>query len=60
MADPDFEPSDEDLKELSREAFEGVDAANLAALAKLRQGIAALRQVSPTAAELRAVHGRKA
>ena len=43
MADPAYEPTDEELGELSREAFAGVAAANREAQAKLRQTIAALR-----------------
>jgi len=42
MADPDYEPTDEDLARLMQEAFAGVKAANDAALAKIREEIRAL------------------
>lgn len=41
LADAAFEPSDEDLTDLSREAFAGVREANERALAAMRQRIAA-------------------
>ncbi len=41
LADPDFEPSDEQLIELSRRAFGDVKARHEAALARLRAEIAA-------------------
>ena len=47
MADADYEPADEDLEELAREAFAGVKAANDEALAKLRREIAALGRATP-------------
>jgi hypothetical protein len=39
LADPDFEPTDEQLIGLSRRAFAGVTAKHEAALAKLRAEI---------------------
>lgn len=39
LADPDFEPTDEQLKELSRRAFAGVQASHEIAMAQLRAGI---------------------
>jgi hypothetical protein len=44
MADPSYEPSDDELRQLSREAFSGVPAANREAQAKLRREIRALRE----------------
>lgn len=41
LADPDREPTDEELVELSREAFAGVPLANELALRALREQIAA-------------------
>lgn len=43
LADPDFEPTDEQLMELSRRAFSGVKAARAESRAKLRAEIAAAR-----------------
>lgn len=43
FADPDFEPTDEQLRQLSREAFADVEARQQDALARLRRDIAALR-----------------
>ena len=43
FADPQFEPSDEDLLELSREAFAGVAELRLTAREQMRVRIAALR-----------------
>jgi hypothetical protein len=40
LADPDFEPTDEQLIELSKRAFADVKARHEAALAKLRAEIA--------------------
>lgn len=40
LADADYEPTDEDLVELSREAFAGVREANERSLQKLRERIA--------------------
>lgn len=40
LADPDREPTDEELVELSREAFAGVPLANERALRALREHIA--------------------
>ena len=46
LGDPDFEPTDEELIELSHRAFAGVPTANEDAQAKLRADIAALREES--------------
>ncbi|MCC6667291.1 MAG: hypothetical protein IT375_26325 [Polyangiaceae bacterium] len=43
FGDADFEPTDEQLRELSREAFADVRARHQAALEALRTRIAALR-----------------
>lgn len=43
LADPSFEPTDEELQGLSARAFAGVRAAHERALAKLRLDIAAAR-----------------
>jgi hypothetical protein len=40
LADPDFEPSDEQLMELAKRAFEGVKERHEAVLVKLRADIA--------------------
>ncbi len=40
LADPDFEPTDEQLAELCRRAFAGVEQAHQKALDALREGIA--------------------
>ena len=37
LADPDYEPTDEELVELAHEAFAGVREANEAALARMRE-----------------------
>lgn len=58
LADPSFEPTDEQLQELSRRAFAGVAAAHANSLAKLRAEIAAARQEALRALEQRG--GRKA
>lgn len=50
FADPDFEPTDEDLRALSREAFADVGARHREALERLRGEIAALRATATTAA----------
>jgi hypothetical protein len=42
LSDPDYEPTDEELQELARSAFEGVAARNELALRKLRTDITAL------------------
>lgn len=42
LSDPDYEPTDEELQELARSAFEGVAARNELALSKLRSDINAL------------------
>jgi|JI10StandDraft_1071094.scaffolds.fasta_scaffold13495_6 hypothetical protein len=39
LADPDYEPTDEELVELAHEAFAGVREANEAALARMRAAI---------------------
>jgi len=44
LADPDFEPTDEDLAALSRAAFADVGERHRVALAKLHAGIAEARQ----------------
>ncbi len=44
LADPDCEPTDEQLAELMHRAFAGVAEKRRAALAKLRAGIATERQ----------------
>jgi hypothetical protein len=44
LADPDFEPTDEDLVGLSERAFAHVPQQNAAALARLRAQIAAERE----------------
>jgi hypothetical protein len=46
LADPSYEPSDEELQELSRAAFADVPARRKAALARLREEIRALRAVA--------------
>ena len=43
FADPDFEPTDEELQQLSHEAFAGVAAQHLESDALLRTQIAELR-----------------
>ncbi len=43
LADPDYEPTDEELRELSRAAFEHVAANNAEALRKVHAHIAELR-----------------
>lgn len=55
LADPDVEPTDADLRELSRRAFSGVRATREAALERLRAQIAeareqALRVLGPASA----------
>jgi hypothetical protein len=45
LADPDFEPTDEQLQELSARAFAGVPSANRAALERIRAQIAHERQI---------------
>jgi hypothetical protein len=46
LADPSFEPTDEDLQELSRAAFAHVPAQNRELLVRLRAEIAALREAA--------------
>jgi hypothetical protein len=46
LADPSYEPSDEELQELSRAAFADVPARNDAALQRLRAEIKALQATS--------------
>ena len=53
LADPNFEPTDEDLQRLSREAFADVAARNREALERIHAEIAVLR-----AAVLKRVRGR--
>jgi predicted Zn-dependent protease with MMP-like domain len=43
LADPDFEPSDEELQQLARDAFADVPARYREAQQRLRDEIAALR-----------------
>jgi hypothetical protein len=43
LADPDFEPTDEQLEGLMKRAFAGVGAAHEAALARIRAEIATAR-----------------
>jgi predicted Zn-dependent protease with MMP-like domain len=43
LADPDFEPSDEELQQLARDAFADVPARNREAQQRLWDEIAALR-----------------
>lgn len=54
LADPAFEPSDEQLIGLASRAFAGVEARYQRALAKLRAEIAAEREHSLRALEARA------
>jgi hypothetical protein len=54
LADPDFEPTDEQLIGLSVRAFAGVRAAHEAAMARLRAEIAVAREET-----LRAFAGRR-
>jgi 4'-phosphopantetheinyl transferase EntD len=49
LADPDFEPTDEQLQELSHRAFAGIKQARAESRAKLRAEIAAARVVARTA-----------
>jgi hypothetical protein len=44
LADPTIEPTDEQLQELSREAFADVAARNRASLDRLRSQVAVLRE----------------
>jgi hypothetical protein len=46
LADPDYEPTDEDLVELAHEAFAGVREANEAALTRMRAAIATERRAA--------------
>jgi hypothetical protein len=48
FADPDFEPSDEELVQLSREAFAGILEAREKSLAELRERIARAREAART------------
>jgi hypothetical protein len=43
FGDPTYEPTDDDLRALSREAFEGVSERRCAALAQLEAEVRALR-----------------
>lgn len=56
LSDPAFEPSDEQLQQLSRDAFADLGAQRLAADAKLRAEIAAFR--ASVASELTRGSGR--
>jgi hypothetical protein len=53
LADPDFEPTDAQLNELSARAFADVRAAHDRVLAKLRSDIAAARKEALEAFERR-------
>jgi hypothetical protein len=53
LADPSFEPSDEQLEGLSKRAFAGVAAAHAAALAKLRSDVTEARTATLSALEKR-------
>jgi len=44
LADPDFEPTDEQLRGLSQRAFAGVREAHQESLRRLREEIARLRE----------------
>jgi hypothetical protein len=44
FADPDYEPTDEDLAELVHEAFSGLSEAREASLAEMRHRIARLER----------------
>jgi hypothetical protein len=44
LADPDYEPSDEELIGLSKRAFAGLEEAQRARLAKVRSDIARARE----------------
>jgi len=52
LADPAFEPSDEQLIGLAARAFAGVEARHQQALAKLRAEIAAAREQALRALEI--------
>ena len=56
LADPDYEPSDEDLIGLSKRAFAGLEEAQRARLAKVRCGIA--RAPEEALARIRSGPGR--
>jgi Ser/Thr protein kinase RdoA (MazF antagonist) len=43
LADPDYEPSDEELQQLAHDAFAEVPARHREALQQMRESIAALR-----------------
>jgi hypothetical protein len=58
LADPAFEPTDEQLRDLSRRAFAGVAAAHARSLEKLRAQISAARIEALQALDQRG--GRKA
>jgi len=44
LADPNYEPTDEELRELSRAAFSDVAAKHRAALSRMRDEIAAAQK----------------
>jgi cytochrome c-type biogenesis protein CcmH/NrfG len=54
MADPNYEPTDEELRELSREAFAGIGAQDDARLARLREEIKSLARDQPRVVTWRA------
>lgn len=43
LADPNYEPTDEDLQRLSREAFSGLSEQEIEMEARLRREVSALR-----------------
>lgn len=57
LADPAFEPTDEQLHELSRRAFAGVAAAHAKSLERLRAQIAEARREALRAFEQRRERG---
>ena len=54
LADPDFEPTDEQLQELSRKSFAHVAEANRASLRRLREDIARMRTEVGVASQMHA------
>lgn len=58
LADPEYEPTDEELRELSRRAFADVPARNQEALRRVHAEIARLRaELAPQVAKLRKESG---
>ena len=53
LADPDYEPTDEDLQALVSEAFRDVPERNARLLARLREHIADLRREARARSEAR-------